>query len=63
MVDAGLAIAPLARCSVPAHLIALGPSDGLPSLAGLEMVLARSVQSAQSPCDFLAELIFQELKQ
>ena len=61
MVDAGLAVAPLARCSVPAHLIPLGPSDGLPSLAGLEMVLARSVQSAKSPCDFLAELIFQEL--
>ena len=62
MVDAGLAIAPLARCSVPVHLIPLGPGDGLPSLAGLEMILLRSVQSAKSPCDFLAELIFQELR-
>ncbi|MDC7696221.1 LysR substrate-binding domain-containing protein [Vogesella indigofera] len=62
MVDAGLAIAPLARCGVPAHLIQLGVADGLPRLAELEMVLARSAQSTRPPCDFLAELIFQELR-
>lgn len=62
MADAGLAVASLARCSAPAHLVQLGPAEGLPPLAGLEMVLARSVQSARSPCDFLADLILQELR-
>lgn len=62
MVDAGLAIAPLARCGVPAHLIQLGLAEGLPRLAELEMLLARSAQSARPPCDFLAELILQELR-
>jgi hypothetical protein len=62
MVDAGLAIAPLARCGVPAHLIQLGEAEGLPRLAELEMVLARSTQSSRPPCDYLAELIFQALQ-
>jgi DNA-binding transcriptional LysR family regulator len=61
MVDAGLAIAPLARCGVPAHLIQLGEAEGLPRLAELEMVLART-QSSRPPCDYLAELIFQALQ-
>jgi DNA-binding transcriptional LysR family regulator len=61
MVEAGLAVAPLARCSVPGHLVQLTQSDGLPPLAELEVVLARSSASARPPCDFLAEQILVEL--
>lgn len=63
MVEAGLAIAPLARCAAPPHLIQLGQAEGLPRLTELEVVLARSAQSARPPCDYLAELILQELRQ
>ena len=62
MVEAGLAVAPLARCSVPAHLAVLGESEGLPPLAPLEVVLARSAKSARPPCDFLAEQMLADLK-
>jgi DNA-binding transcriptional LysR family regulator len=62
MVDAGLAIAPLARCGVPERLIQLGQGEGLPRLAELEVVLARSSRSARPPCDFLAEQILVELR-
>lgn len=62
MVEAGLAVAPLARCSVPEHVAVLGESEGLPPLAALEVVLARSAQSARSPCDFLAEQMLVELR-
>lgn len=62
MVEAGLAVAPLARCSVPAHLAELGEAEGLPALAPLEVVLARSAQSARPPCDFLAEQMLADLK-
>ncbi|WP_321957801.1 LysR substrate-binding domain-containing protein [Paraburkholderia bannensis] len=60
MVDAGLAVAPLARCSIPAHLVQLTPNDGLPELGELEVVLARSTRSARAPCDYLAEQILSE---
>ncbi|MDI7067037.1 LysR family transcriptional regulator, partial [Klebsiella pneumoniae] len=62
MVEAGLAIAPLARCSVPAHLVQLSQNEGLPPLNELEVVLARSARSARPPCDFLAEQILSELR-
>jgi DNA-binding transcriptional LysR family regulator len=62
MVEAGLAIAPLARCSVPAHLVQLGENEGLPPLAELEVVLARSAASARPPCDYLVEQMLSELK-
>ncbi|MHA7683280.1 LysR substrate-binding domain-containing protein [Cupriavidus sp. PET2-C1] len=62
MVEAGLAVAPLARCSVPGHLVQLSQSDGLPPLAELEIVLARSSRSARPPCDYLAEQILVELR-
>ncbi|VVE16812.1 MULTISPECIES: LysR substrate-binding domain-containing protein [Pandoraea] len=62
MVEAGLAVAPLARCSVPAHLVQLSQSDGLPPLDDLEVVLARSATSNRPPCDFLAEQILTELR-
>ncbi len=62
MVEAGLAIAPLARCSVPGHLVQLSQNEGLPPLDELEVMLARSAQSGRPPCDFLAEQILAELR-
>ncbi|MDR6499483.1 LysR substrate-binding domain-containing protein [Burkholderia sp. DN3021] len=60
MVEAGLAVAPLARCCIPEHLVQLTESHGLPPLGELEVVLARSAQSARPPCDYLAEQILGE---
>ncbi|MDC6128824.1 LysR family transcriptional regulator, partial [Burkholderia gladioli] len=62
MVEAGLAIAPLARCSVPAQLMQLGEAEGLPPLEDVEVVLARSAKSARPPCDFLAEQMLSDLR-
>lgn len=62
MVEAGLAVAPLALCSVPSHLLQLSQSDGLPSMEDLEVVLARSAASNRPPCDFLAEQILAEMR-
>jgi len=62
MVEAGLAIAPLARCAVPQHFVQLGRPHGLPKLPELEIVLARSARSNRPPCDFLAEQILTELR-
>ncbi|MFL9868179.1 LysR substrate-binding domain-containing protein [Paraburkholderia fungorum] len=62
MVEAGLAIAPLARCSVPPHLVQLSQNEGLPPLNELEVILARSARSARPPCDFLAEQILAGLR-
>ena len=62
MVEAGLAIAPLARCAVPSHFAQLGRTHGLPVLPELEIVLARSARSNRPPCDFLAEQILTELR-
>ncbi|VVE30190.1 LysR substrate-binding domain-containing protein [Pandoraea anhela] len=62
MVEAGLAVAPMARCSVPSHLLPLSHNDGLPPLDDLEVVLARSATSNRPPCDFLAEQILSELR-
>ena len=62
MVEAGLAVAPLARCSVPGHLVQLSQNEGLPPLPELEVVLARSAGSARPPCDFLAEHILAKLR-
>ncbi|CAB3766186.1 LysR substrate-binding domain-containing protein [Paraburkholderia solisilvae] len=62
MVEAGLAVAPLARCSVPTYLVQLGEADGLPPLAELEVILARSARSKRPPCDFLAEQILSDLR-
>lgn len=61
MVDAGLAIAPLAKCGMPSHLIQLGAAEGLPPLLPVEVVLSRSAKSKRPPCDYLAELLVQEL--
>jgi DNA-binding transcriptional LysR family regulator len=60
MVEAGLAIATLAKCSLPSHLVELSQNEGLPQLEPLEVVLARSARSGRPPCDFLAEQILAE---
>ena len=60
MVDAGLAIAPLARCSIPQRLVQLSGAEGLPPLDDVEVVLARSARSGRPPCDYLAEQILAE---
>jgi DNA-binding transcriptional LysR family regulator len=62
MVEAGLAVAPLARCAVPGHLSQLGQAQGLPEIDALEVILARSSKSKRPPCDFLAEKIMSELR-
>jgi DNA-binding transcriptional LysR family regulator len=62
MVKAGLAVAPLARCAVPAHLSLLGQAQGLPEIDALEVILARSSKPKRPPCDFLAEKIMSELR-
>lgn len=62
MVEAGLAIVPLARCAVPAHLSVLGAAQGLPDIDALEVILARSSMSRRPPCDFMAESIMSELR-
>jgi len=62
MVEAGLAVAPLARCAVPSHLTLLGQAQGLPDIAPLEVILARSAKSKRPPCEFLAEKIMTELR-
>jgi DNA-binding transcriptional LysR family regulator len=56
-VEAGLAVAALAKCSVPRHLKVVGRKEGLPELERLEIVLARSSRSKTKPCEVLAELI------
>ncbi|HHT9071362.1 TPA: LysR family transcriptional regulator, partial [Burkholderia cenocepacia] len=62
MVEAGLAVAPLARCAIPAQLSMLGRSHGLPDLPPLELILARSTKSKRPPCDFLAEQLMEDLQ-
>jgi len=62
MVETGLAVAPLARCAVPSHLTLVGQAQGLPDIAPLEVILARSAKSKRPPCDFLAEKIMTELR-
>ncbi|SAK82088.1 LysR family transcriptional regulator [Caballeronia hypogeia] len=62
MVEAGLAIAPLAKCSIPAHLVQLSEIDGVPAMNEVEVVLVRSARSARPPCEFLAQQILEEWK-
>lgn len=57
MVEADLAVAALARCSAPPSLEILDERHGLPPIAGLEVILARSLSSRRAACDALAEVI------
>ncbi len=62
MVEAGLAVAPVARCALPDRFVQLGRAQGLPALPPLEIVLARSARSNRAECEFLAEQILAELR-
>ena len=48
-VESGLAIAVLTRCSVPPHLLVLGPKHGLPTLKSVNVAAVRSKASRQNP--------------
>lgn len=61
MVDAGLAVAALANCSVPAHLKRLGTEDGFSKIAPLDIVLVRSSKSNSPPINYLANEIISNL--
>jgi DNA-binding transcriptional LysR family regulator len=62
-VEAGLAVAALAKCSVPRHLKVVGRKEGLPELERLEIVLSRASRSKTKSCDVLAELIHDTLEE
>ncbi|MDR5665042.1 hypothetical protein KPA97_49450, partial [Burkholderia cenocepacia] len=49
MVEAGLAVAPLARCAIPAQLSMLGRSHGLPDLPPLELILVAPLARCAIP--------------
>lgn len=59
IVEAGLAVAALARCSAPAHLKVLDSRHGLPDLPQMEVALARSRDSRRSAAvdAMLAEIL------
>ena len=61
MVDAGLAVAALANCSIPAHLKRLGVEDGFTAIAPLNIVLVRSSKSNSPPINYLADDIISSL--
>lgn len=61
VVDAGLAIAALARCSVPERLSVLGARHGLPEIEPLDIVVARGAKSNRPTCDYLAAQMQQDL--
>jgi DNA-binding transcriptional LysR family regulator len=60
-VDAGIAVIALARCSVPSRLAILGEAQGLPKIAPLDIVVARSAKSDRPTCDYLAAQMVQDL--
>ncbi|MEQ8397473.1 LysR substrate-binding domain-containing protein [Thalassobaculum sp.] len=61
MVEAGLAVAALARCSVPPGVAILDQRHGMPPIENLEVVLVRSAASHRPACDALADIIRDEL--
>lgn len=61
VVDAGLAVAALAQCSIPDRLSVLTGRYGLPEIEPLDIVVARSAQSNRPTCDFLAAQMQQDL--
>lgn len=62
MLEAGLAVAPMSRCSVPSHFVELGEEDGLPKLPMVDIVVSRSAKSDRPPCDFLAQALLDDLR-
>jgi hypothetical protein len=56
-----LSVIALTRCSVPPRLTILGEAQGLPKIAPLEIVVARSAKSDRPTCDYLAAQMMQDL--
>ncbi|BBB64823.1 LysR family transcriptional regulator [Undibacterium sp. YM2] len=63
MVEAGLAIAALAECSVPAHLVRLGKAEGLKPIAPLDIVLIKGRKNNSPAAECLANEIMQGLSE
>jgi DNA-binding transcriptional LysR family regulator len=62
-VESGLAIAVFTRCSVPPHLLVLGPKHGLPTLKSVNVVAVRSKASRQNPVvDAMYDTVVQTLR-
>ncbi|MDX8456805.1 LysR substrate-binding domain-containing protein [Mesorhizobium sp. VK9D] len=61
VVEAGLAIAGLPRCSVPPSLRTIGGYDGLPSIRELEMSVLRSPASTPAATQCLYDFLQREL--
>jgi len=62
-VESGLAIAVLTRCSVPQHLLVLGPKQGLPALRNVHVVAVRSKSSGgNAVVDAMHDTIVQTLR-
>ena len=61
MVEAGLAVAALAECSVPAHLVRLGPAEGFAPLEPLDIVLVKGRKSSSPAVEYLANEIMTAL--
>ncbi len=54
VVEAGLAVAALPACALPAGRVRLGPAEGLPEVAPLDVVLARGAGPASAAADAFA---------
>jgi DNA-binding transcriptional LysR family regulator len=57
MVSAGLAIAAIPECSVPAQLIRLGEAEGLPAIKPINIVLVRGSNTSSQAVEYLANEI------
>lgn len=62
VVQAGLAIAGLARCSVPPSLRIIGAEEGLPALADLEISLLRNTAATGTAIERLADFLRRDLR-
>lgn len=61
MVDAGLAVAALAECSVPPHLVRLGKAEGFPAITPLDIVLIKGRKNSSPAVECLANEIMMAL--
>ena len=61
MVEAGLAVAALAECSIPAHLARLGEAEGLAPLEPLDIVLIKGRKNSSPAAECLANEIMAAL--
>lgn len=62
IVEAGLAIAGVTEMSVPPNVTRLGEVDGLPPVEPLDVILVRSANSYNAPCDALAQAILKDAR-